>query len=292
MSIELKILEDRANKVSNHELRHMLHMGLDSMRVFEEGINSSNVKNILSIRLLSENLPSGQIGLRQLSETLKAVESIQENGIASFIGFEGKRGKIPKDILERNELIITATRAGSFIIDLGLKTNQLSIFELENNMAINVMNDVSDLLEGKLDTPEFVETYSSRTFNSVKQLVSRLNKEKFGIEIQDNLSKTNKLFAKEQITEINKKFKDTHIEKQENIIVQGKLIKIDLSNQKITLDTPEGVVDIKVIDPEIKTLHLTTNEEYKIKTSVKVIIRRTQQTHTYVTSSVRNIEEI
>ena len=27
MSTELKILEDRANKVSNHELRHMLHMG-------------------------------------------------------------------------------------------------------------------------------------------------------------------------------------------------------------------------------------------------------------------------
>lgn len=292
MSKDLKILEDRANKVSNHELRHMLHMGLDSMRVFEKGIDSSNVESILSIRLLSENLPSGQIGLRQLSETLKSVESIQENGIASFIGFEGKRGKIPRDILERNEFIITATRAGSFIIDLGLKTHQLSMFESENNMAINVINDVSDLLEGKLDTPEFVEIYSTRTFNSVKQLVSRLNKEKLGIEIQDNKSKTNKLFAKEQIIEINKKFKDTHIEKKENIIVQGKLIKIDLSNQKITLDTPEGVVDIKVNDPEIKTLRLTTNEEYKIKTSVKVVIRRTQQTCTYVTSSVRNIEEI
>ena len=166
------------------------------------------------------------------------------------------------------------------------------MFEPENNMAINVINDVSDLLEGKLDTPEFVEIYSTRTFNSVKQLVSRLNKEKLGIEIQDNKSKTNKLFAKEQIIEINKKFKDTHIEKKENIIVQGKLIKIDLSNQKITLDTTEGVVDIKVNDPEIKTLRLTTNEEYKIKTSVKVVIRRTQQTRTYVTSSVRNIEEI
>ena len=176
MSTELKILEDRANKVSNDELRVMLHMGLESMREFEEAINSSNVKSMLSIRLLSENLPSGQIGLRQLSETLKSVESIQENGIASCIGFEGKRGQIPKDILNRNELIITSTRAGSFIIDLGLKTNQLSIFDRENNIAINVMNDVSDLLEGTIDIPEFVETYSSRTFNSVKQLVSRLNK--------------------------------------------------------------------------------------------------------------------
>ena len=292
MSTELKILEDRANKVSNDELRAMLHMGLDSMRAFEEGINSSNVKSILSIRLLSENLPSGQIGLRQLSETLKSVESIQENGIASFIGFEGKRGKIPKDILDRNELIITATRAGSFIIDLGLKTNQLSIFEPENNMAINVMNDVSDLLEGKLDTPEFVETYSSRTFNSVKQLVSRLNKEKLGIEIMDNINNLKKIFPKESISEINKKFKDTHIEKQESITVQGKLIKVDLSSQRITLDTQEGTVDIKVIDPEIKTLHLTTNKEYKIKTNVKVVIRRTQQSRTYVTGSVKNIEKV
>lgn len=292
MSTELKILEDRANKVSNDELRVMLHMGLESMREFEEAINSSNVKSMLSIRLLSENLPSGQIGLRQLSETLKSVESIQENGIASCIGFEGKRGQIPKDILNRNELIITSTRAGSFIIDLGLKTNQLSIFDRENNIAINVMNDVSDLLEGTIDIPEFVETYSSRTFNSVKQLVSRLNKEKFGIEIQDKLNNSNKLFAKEQIVEINKKFKDTHIEKQENIIVQGKLIKVDLSTQKITLDTQEGIVNVKVNDPEIKSLHLTTNEEYQIKTSVKVVIRRTQHTFTYVTSSVRNIVEI
>ena len=292
MSTELKILEDRANKVSNDELRVMLHMGLESMREFEEAINSSNVKSMLSIRLLSENLPSGQIGLRQLSETLKSVESIQENGIASCIGFEGKRGQIPKDILNRNELIITSTRAGSFIIDLGLKTNQLSIFDRENNIAINVMNDVSDLLEGTIDIPEFVETYSSRTFNSVKQLVSRFNKEKLGIEIQDKLNNSNKLFAKEQIVEINKKFKDTHIEKQENIIVQGKLIKVDLSTQKITLDTQEGIVNVKVNDPEIKSLHLTTNEEYQIKTSVKVVIRRTQHTFTYVTSSVRNIVEI
>ena len=292
MSTELKILEDRANKVSNDELRVMLHMGLESMREFEEAINSSNVKSMLSIRLLSENLPSGQIGLRQLSETLKSVESIQENGIASCIGFEGKRGQIPKDILNRNELIITSTRAGSFIIDLGLKTNQLSIFDRENNIAINVMNDVSDLLEGTIDIPEFVETYSSRTFNSVKQLVSRLNKEKLGIEIKDKLNNSNKLFAKEQIVEINKKFKDTHIEKQENIIVQGKLIKVDLSTQKITLDTQEGIVNVKVNDPEIKSLHLTTNEEYQIKTSVKVVIRRTQHTFTYVTSSVRNIVEI
>lgn len=73
---------------------------------FEEAINSSNVK-CLSIRLLSEDLPSGQIGLRPLSETLKSVESIQENGITSCV-VEGKRGQI-QSILNRNELIITST---------------------------------------------------------------------------------------------------------------------------------------------------------------------------------------
>ena len=291
MSIDLKTLEDRANKVTNDCVKKMLCIGLNSMRVFEEEVNSSNIHNMLSIRLLSDELPSGQIGLRQLTETLKSFESIQENGIASFIGFEGKRGRIPKDILERNELIITSTRAGSFIIDFGVKDYQISMFENENNMVINVMNDVSNLLDGTVDTLEVVATYSSSTFNSVKELVSRLNKEKLGIEIMDNINNLKKMFPKESISEINKKFKDTHIEKQESITVQGKLIKVDLSSQRITLDTQEGTIDIKVNDSEIKVLRLTTNEEYKIKTNVKVVIRRTQQSRTYVTGSVKNIEK-
>ena len=51
-------------------------------------------------------------------------------------------------------------------------------------------------------------------------------------------------------------------------------------------------IDIKVNDSEIKSLRLTTNEEYKIKTNVKVVIRRTQQSRTYVTASVKNIEKV
>lgn len=70
------------------------------------------------------------------------------------------------------------------------------------------------------------------------------------------------------------------------------MIKVDLSSQRITLDTQEGTIDIKVNDSEIKSLRLTTNEEYKIKTNVKVVIRRTQQSRTYVTASVKNIEKV
>lgn len=69
MSKDLKILEDRANKVSNHELRHMLHMGLDSMRVFEEGIDSSNV----------EKYTFYQIAFRKSSFRTNRVKTIVRN---------------------------------------------------------------------------------------------------------------------------------------------------------------------------------------------------------------------
>lgn len=293
MNQHLQMLEGRAKNVFDESLKEMLNMGIESMYMFEqEKEDAEKVKNVISIRLLSDELPSGQIGLRQLTETLSAVENIQENGMASILGFDGKRGQIPKDILDRNELIITATRAGSFIIDLGVKESQLSMFEFENQITTNVLSDMSDLLEGKIDTPEFVETYSPRTFNSVKQLVSKLNKENMGIEISDNINESNRLFAKESVKEINKKFKGTHIEKYDNIVVRGRLIKVDLSAQKITLDSQGGLVNIKIKDEEIKNHHLTTNEEYEIKTSVKDVVSRTARTRTYTASSVKNIVKL
>ncbi|HEL1968421.1 hypothetical protein [Streptococcus suis] len=273
--------------------KRMMELGFESIQLFENEKNEDDkVKNVLSIRLLSDDLPSGQIGLRQLTETLSAFESVQENGMASILGFDGKRGKIPKDILARNELIITATRAGSFIIDLGVKDYQLSMFEAENQISTTVLNDMSDLLEGKIDTPEFVENYNSRTFNSVKQLISKLNKENLGVEILDNINDSNRIFAKESVKEINKKFKDTHVEKFDNVNVRGKLIKVDLSAQKITLENPDGLVSIKIKDPKIKNHHLTTNEEYEVKTNVKDIVRRTIRTRTYTAMSVNNITKL
>lgn len=290
MSQHLQMLEARAKKTPDKVLKEMLNMGIESMRMFEQEKNKAEkITNILSIRLLSDEHQSGQIGLRQLTETLSAFENVQENGMASILGFDGKRGKIPKDILERNELIITSTRAGSFIIDLGVKESQLSMFEFENQLSTNVLNDVSDLLEGIIDTPEFIETYSPRTFNSVKQLVSKLNKENLGIEISDNINESHRLFAKESIKDINRKFKGTHIEKLDDIRIRGKLIKVDLSTQKITLQSQEGLVNIKIKDEEIKNYHLTTNEEYEVKTNVKDIVRQTERTRTYTTSSVKNI---
>ena len=64
MSIGLKTLEDRSNKVTNDRVRKMLCMGLNSMRVFEEESNFSNIHNMLSIRLLSEDTQEGEIDIK------------------------------------------------------------------------------------------------------------------------------------------------------------------------------------------------------------------------------------
>ena len=42
----------------------MLCMGLNSMRVFEEESNFSNIHNMLSIRLLSEDTQEGEIDIK------------------------------------------------------------------------------------------------------------------------------------------------------------------------------------------------------------------------------------
>lgn len=287
----VKIIEQNINNTPDtNPYKKMMELGFNSIKTFEnEKLATDRTTNILSIRILSDELPSGQIGLKQLSETLTAFENIQENGLASIHGFDGKRGRIPKDILERNELIITATRAGSFIIDLGVKESQLSLFEKENTSTNNVLKDMSDLLEGKVDTVDFLENYSTRTFSSIKTLVSKLSKENLGIEISDNLNQTKSLFEKQTLKEINKSFKNTYVEKHNNIIVRGRLIKVDLSTQKITLDSPEGLVNIKINDREIKNYQLTTNNEYEVKTNAKDIVKESGRTRTYTATSVKNI---
>lgn len=289
----LKILEHRVNNVSNDSIKNMLNMGIDSMRMFEqEQKNDECIQNTISIRLLSSELPSGQIELRQLTETLSAFESIQENGTAALFGFEGKRGKIPKDILDRNKLIITSTRAGSFIVDLGLREGQLSMFDTENHIPTSIIGDVSDLLEEKINIEEFIETYNSRTFNSVKKLVSKLSKESLGIELLDNVNNSNRLFAKDTIKKMNHEFRGVHITKSDTLTVRGDLIKVDLATQKITLNNSEGQITIKVKDDEIKNHHLTTNETYEVRTNVKKVIRRSGSSETYTTSSVKNIVKL
>lgn len=290
----VELLKQDIQKVSDsNPFKSLLQLNYQSIELFEnQKKNNDQVKNVISIRLLSDEYESGQIGLKPLSDALNSFENIQANGIASAMGFDNKRGKIPKELLDRNELIITATRAGSFIIDMGLKNTQLSMFEEENQISLNVISDVSELLGEEIEVPEFVEKYNSRTFESVKKMISGLNKEKIGIEITNALKAESYLFSKENIKDINTKFKNTHIENKDGIELTGILTKVDLMTQKITLDVEGEYITIKVNDKNIKDLHLTTNEYYKVSTSVKEIVRKTDRKRTYVTNSIKNITTI
>ncbi|GAA0058473.1 MULTISPECIES: hypothetical protein [Streptococcus] len=294
MDVFTKIIEQDINNIPDSSpYKNAMIEGLKAIKLFEsEKVEKNRVKNILSLRLMTEEYESGQIGLKPFTNTLNSLETIQENGIAAMLGYEGKRGKIPKDILERNELIITATRAGSFIVDFGVKENQLSLFEEENVVNNYIVTDVTGLLQENINVSEFVEKYSPRTFTAVKTLISNLNKEKIGFEIRDEVKDILYSFPKEKVKEINSKLRDTYIENHEGVEISGKLVKADLKSQKITLDSGNEQITIKIKDDNIKELHLTTNEKYKIITNVKEIIKGIQRTKNYSAHSIKNITKL
>ena len=149
MDVYAKIIEQDINNIPDSSpYKASMIEGLKSIQLFEsEKLKNNRVKNVLSVRLMADCYESGQIGLKPLTEVLTSLENIQKNGLASISGYSGKRGKIPKDILSKNELIITATRAGSFVVDLAMKESQLSIFEEENHPANKIMEDVTDFLQ-------------------------------------------------------------------------------------------------------------------------------------------------
>ena len=262
MDVYAKIIEQDINNIPDSSpYKASMIEGLKSIQLFEsEKLKNNRVKNVLSVRLMADSYESGQIGLKPLTEVLTSLENIQKNGLASISGYSGKRGKIPKDILSKNELIITATRAGSFVVDLAMKENQLSIFEEENHPANKIMEDVTDFLQNKIEIADFVDKYSPRTFGSVKKLISNLNSEGIGFEIIDDIKKQTASFPREKVKEINTELKSTYIEKREGMNIIGKLTKVDLGTQKITLDTDSGAITIKVNDERIKDYRLTTND--------------------------------
>ncbi|SUN56344.1 Uncharacterised protein [Streptococcus dysgalactiae] len=99
-------------------------------------------------------------------------------------------------------------------------------------------------------------------------------------------------FPKEKVKEINSKLRDTYIENHEGVEISGKLVKADLKSQKITLDSGNEQITIKIKDDNIKELHLTTNEKYKITTNVKEIIKGIQRTKNYSAHSIKNITKL
>ena len=291
MDVYAKIIEQDINNIPDSSpYKASMIEGLKSIQLFEsEKLKNNRVKNVLSVRLMADSYESGQIGLKPLTEVLTSLENIQKNGLASISGYSGKRGKIPKDILSKNELIITATRAGSFVVDLAMKENQLSIFEEENHPANKIMEDVTDFLQNKIEIADFVDKYNPRTFGSVKKLISNLNSEGIGFEIIDDIKKQTASFPREKVKEINTELKSTYIEKREGMNIIGKLTKVDLGTQKITLDTDSGAITIKVNDEKIKDYRLTTNDVYEITTNVRELVRKGQRTQTYSTNSIDKI---
>ncbi|HEM3576780.1 TPA: hypothetical protein U1C15_000396 [Streptococcus suis] len=286
------IKQDINNIPDSSPYKKAMIEGYKTIQLFESEKEKNSVKNIFSLRLMTENYESGQIGLKPFTNTLNSLEHIQENGVAALFGYEGKRGRIPKDLLERNELIVTATRAGSFIIDFGMNQNQLSLFEEENLVNNHVVADMTKLLHENINVSDFVEKYSTRTFAAVKTMISNLNKEQIGFEIMDEVNNKLYSFPKEKVKEINTKLKHTYIENHKSVEVCGKLIKVDLKSKKITLDSNNEQVTIIIKDENIKTIHLTTNEDYKVTTNVKEIVKGSQRTKHYFANSISNIVKI
>lgn len=121
-------------------------------------------------------LPSGQITIRTLSKVLGGLQDLSDSIANTIFNQPSEKGKIPQEILKRNEFILTETKAGSFKAILNLRhSDQLTLDDelpeqeqtvLELFKLFNSSNSQDDLADIISDLgPRTLRNYSEWTQN-------------------------------------------------------------------------------------------------------------------------------
>ena len=281
----------------NNIYKDTLYLGLSQIQEFEkEKLDKEEANTVFSFRIISEKYPSGSIDLTSLNDTTRHIQEALITASSNLTGFSGSRGPAPQDIIERNRLIITSTRAGSFIVNLRPNTpSQTELFS-EQNSSIEILEDLLLKIEEPSKIIDVVEKYGVHTWNSLKKWVNSLEKNDLEFEFFNKQDNKKIGFDKLAIHNINVAFKENTVKEEflkETII--GTLIKIDNNAKEITIKDDRKKEDIKIFikDNSLKTAHLISNDKYSIDLEVQSVrYNNNKETVRYIADSVKTMKKL
>lgn len=248
----------------------------DAINHFEKQKKDFN-KPIIKIET---DLISGAIGLESLSTVIEGLQNTFTSAINNIMGNGSSVGKIPAYVKNLSKLAISEVEAGSFIIKLGtqdyLKEDpiQLSFVESEEE-KLKVLEELIYRINSieENDFEELKNKFGNRTVISSRKWFDQLAKEDVSFKYKKRFSNEKYEFDHSKIVDIANKLSNVVLkEENDTVIIMGKLVSYQLNNNKISLDTDEGEVTIKILDDSLEKHEIVVNSFYSLRVNRKQVI--------------------
>lgn len=248
----------------------------DAINHFEKQKKDFN-KPIIKIET---DLISGAIGLESLSTVIEGLQNTFTSAINNIMGNGSSVGKIPSYVKNLSKLAISEVEAGSFIIKLGtqdyLKEDpiQLSFVESEEE-KLKVLEELIYRINSieENDFEELKNKFGNRTVISSRKWFDQLAKEDVSFKYKKRFSNEKYEFDHSKIVDIANKLSNVVLkEENDTVIIMGKLVSYQLNNNKISLDTDEGEVTIKILDDSLEKHEIVVNSFYSLRVNRKQVI--------------------
>ncbi|MFT8426031.1 MAG: hypothetical protein ABF630_11320 [Liquorilactobacillus sp.] len=218
-------------------------------------------------------LPPGEIRLSQLNAVLPGFQKVLYSAYNKMYGNTKDKGRIPSDILKKNELIIDSVKAGSFVVTLKKDTcDQLSLNS--NELTWNeILSEILELLSSKSDSniKTLAEKYGYRTYTASKAWINMLNKNDVSFKYNDFKERKKIELSKKDISHIAQSFAKARLQhevSEEKIV--GQIVAIS-KDDVLILKTGKGNAKIRVLDDSLDgSIIEFKGKEYKFKVQKEV----------------------
>lgn len=252
--------------------------------------------NNISLRILSD-LDSGKIELRVLNIITKGLQSSFSSACNHLFGNHKDIGAIPRHILNSSSLVLTETRAGSFIVDLETKEkSEKRQFTLDGESSDKsyILSEIIAIVDEEDKIAEkIIEEFGVRTFKTSRDWFKKMDNENVSFEYKDMFLNEKKIFEPIKIKKIAKELSDIKVDfKEDNIELVGKLKSVSDPKNTLLFETNEkDYLEVKILDNSLEDNELTTNKTYTLNVNKLALEDSTGKIETkYTLNSVNNTD--
>ncbi|MGP6151333.1 hypothetical protein [Priestia flexa] len=272
-----------------------LEKRLEDLQLEKENIERNLDKEELVLTMHPENLPSGEVSVRELTVILGGLQDLTDSIANTLYNQPSEKGKIPNEILENNTFILKATRAGSFKAVLELKHSaQDSIDEPVQTQTIKELFSLFDSSNTLDKLTENISYLGPRTLKNYTEWTKSLKELKTSVDLdwfsaRTPYSKTSISNQKaESIYNFLSDISETH---EEEVVISGTLTGANarIKTFEIFTDEQEKITGriVKDIVGVVACFDLNTECEAEL---LKVTTINSSTHKTKVTWTLKNIK--
>lgn len=230
--------------ISNLEFNSLKQRLEDLQRQVNEEVNTQYEE--LEVKLVTKDLPSGQVLVRTLTTVLGGLQSLTDSVANTLFNQASNRGPIPQEIIERNSWVLKTVNAGSFIAVVDLKhEDQLVIDDLPQRQIVSELYNLFNASYEEERLLEVISTLGTRTLKYYTDWTKGIRDSNIPVEINWVTSKTKDKYCKvsfdpEKAGKIFTILNDRLKTREEELAIVGRLTGINVRTYSFELVTTDG----------------------------------------------------